>query len=46
VEAILLDGIDTIAAWRVEIERLIMNLVPKWLQEEAWEEVVGGSVVE
>jgi hypothetical protein len=35
VDAISLDGIDTTVAWRVEIERPIMESVPKWLHEEA-----------
>ena len=41
MEAISLDGIDTTAAWRVEVERPIMELAPVWL-----EEVVEGVEVE
>eukprot|EP00253_Pinus_taeda_P010742 PITA_10742 len=31
VEAISLDNIDTTSSWRVETERLILDLIPNWL---------------
>ena len=40
MEAILLDGIDTIAAWRVEIERPVMDSTLDWLKKEVVEEDV------
>lgn len=38
--SILLDGIDTTTAWRVEAERPVMESTLDWLVEEAMEEVV------
>eukprot|EP00253_Pinus_taeda_P011756 PITA_11756 len=42
MEAISLDGIDTIAAWRVEVERPLMESTDDWLVQE----VVEGEEVE
>jgi len=39
VDAISLDKIDTTAAWRVEIERLVMESIFDWLEKEALEEL-------
>jgi hypothetical protein len=41
VEAILLDGIDTMTTWRVEIESHVMEEALEWLEKDALEEVVG-----
>jgi hypothetical protein len=34
VDAILLDGIDTSAEWRIESERPILELMLDWIREE------------
>ena len=34
MEAISLDGIDTIATWRVEAERPLMDSTDDWLVED------------
>lgn len=39
VEAISLDGIDTIVAWRVEAEKPVMESTLDWLEEEVVEGV-------
>lgn len=39
VEGISLNVIDTIVAWRVETERLVMESAHDWLEEEAVEGV-------
>jgi len=41
-----LDGIDTTATWKVEIEKPVMESTPDWLQDEAQEEVIVERVVE
>jgi hypothetical protein len=46
MEAISLDRIDTIVAWKVDTKRPMMNSAPDWLQEAAQKEVEGESVVE
>lgn len=46
MEAISLDGTDTIVAWKVEAQRPSKESTPNWLNEEAMEEVVSAEVRE
>ena len=41
MDAISLDGIDTTAAWRVEIDRPLMESADDWLEQEVVEGVEG-----
>eukprot|EP00253_Pinus_taeda_P027583 PITA_27583 len=43
MKAISLDGIDTTVAWRVEVERPLMESSNDWLEQEVVEGVEGGE---